>query len=305
MITSFVTGGAGFIGSHLVDLLVSKGHKVVIIDNLSSGSQLNVHKKAKLCVFDILDKNAMRALFAQHKPTYVFHLAANAKILECSDKPLETFDVNVVGTLRLLELSKEYKVRSFVYSSSSSVYGEVKEQSPITENQAVDPISMYGMQKLQAEQLVRLYAKLYKLPTVALRYFNVYGSSRQSTDGPYPNVFASFIKDMKTYGKVTIYGDGMQQRDFVHVNDVALANLLAARKAQKISGSTINIGTGKATNINTISYMLDFPAIYKEKRKEDPKFSLADNKLSKKLLGMSKYITLKDGIKLLKESYEK
>jgi len=302
--TSLVTGGAGFIGSHLVDHLIENGHKVVVLDNLSSGKKSNINPKAIFCKYDINDQ-IVRGIFATHKFDYVFHLAANAKIPECTEKPMETFETNVLGTLHLLQLSKEYQVKAFIYSSSSSIYGRVSLKRKIREVVPANPISMYGLEKYQAEQLVRIYAPIYGVPTISLRYFNVYGTSRQSADGPYANVFSAFIRDYKKYGKVSIFGDGWQERDFVHVYDVVQANLLAAQFAKKYSGEVINLGSGNAVSINTIASRLGFPVEYKEARKEDPLYSCAQTQHVEKLLGIKKFIPLEEGIDILLKSYEK
>lgn len=304
MVTSLVTGGLGFIGSHLVDLLIGKGHKVIVIDDLSNGTLDNLNKEAIPAITSILAPD-IEDIFKAHKISHIFHLAANARIPECTLNPVDTFKANVLGTLKLLELAKKYKVRSFVYSSSSSVYGTVGYTRPIIEiNVRPNPISMYGLQKYQAEQLVTMYASIYDVPTVSLRYFNVYGTKRQRADGAYPNVMSSFIRDYKKFGNVTIYGDGEQKRDFVHVYDVIEANWRASQNARKLTGAVVNVGTGTATSINEIAKIFGFPTRYENGRKEDPSYSCASTEYLKEILDMDNFVTLKQGIKLLKESYE-
>lgn len=307
--TVLVTGGAGFIGSHLVDALIELGYKVVVVDNLSNGKKAHVNSKAIGITMDIGNAK-VRALFAKYKPEYVFHLAANAKISDCTDRPVDTFKVNVLGTLYLLQLAREYEVKGFIYSSSSSVYGEVKVKEPINEETKTKPISIYGLEKLQAEQLVSICASVYKLPTISLRYFNVYGTSRQRPTGAYPNVFSAFIRDNKEKGKVTIYGDGKQERDFIHVYDVAQANIMAMellrRKHPCFYGEVFNIGTGETNSVKEIARELGIEKIqYKKARKGDPRYSCADVKKAKKVLGFRSGINLIEGIDILLKSYEK
>lgn len=295
-----VTGGAGFIGSHLVDSLVNNGYKVVVIDNLSNGKMQNVNQEADFYPLDIaIDKGKIRDLFKRFDFEYVFHLAAMARIPECLDKPVESFNVNVMGTLHLLELAREFG-SCLVFSSSSSVYGEVNQQVPINEETKLAPISMYGLHKLTAEQLVLMYAKFYGTKCSALRYFNVYGTARQSAEGAYPNVFSAFGRDSKR-GELTIYGDGEQARDYVHVFDVVRANLAFIDKPAW--GQVFNVGTGKTHTVNEVAGL--FPNAkpsYKPARVGDPRYSCADVSRASEVLGFRAETSFEEGARIYLES---
>lgn len=291
-----VTGGAGFIGSHIVDSLVEDGYEVVIVDKLTTGQQENINTGAEFFNISICDYK-VRELFEKYKFKYVFHLAAEARIQSCTDEPLKSHSTNVTGTLKLLELSRKHKVKGFIFSSSSAVYGDVETNFPIRETQSKNPVSIYGAQKLAAEHYVLLYNKFYNLPTVALRYFNVYGTARQNEKGPYPTVFVSFNKSLRDNGRITIYGDGEQQRDFIHVFDVVRANLMWLDKKDGW-GQAYNVGTNQATTINKIATYFTDNIDYKEARSGDPRYSCAN--MSK--LDFKAEISLEEGIKIFKKS---
>jgi UDP-glucose 4-epimerase len=242
-----VTGGAGFIGSHLVEALVKSKHDVTVFDNLSSGKQSNlasVKDKITFIKGDITDSSALKK--AVQKQEYVFHLAANASVPYSVEHPLETHEVNATGTLNVLLAAKEAKVKRVIYSSSAAVYGD-EPSLPKTENSPLRPQTPYASQKLAGEQYTIIFSKIYGIETVALRYFNVYGP-RQDPKSPYSGVITKFVTLLKSQQQPTIFGDGMQTRDFVYVSDVVQANLRAMTAANAV-GKVFNIATGVQVSI--------------------------------------------------------
>jgi len=236
-----VTGGAGFIGSHLVDALIERGFDVIVIDNLSTGKKENLNPKAKFYKADIRDLEKIKPLFK--KVSYVFHLAAQPRIQPSIINPAESHSNNVVGTLNVLIAARDAKVKKFIYSASSSAYGD-QEKLPLREDMSPRPKSPYSLFKLIGEQYCKLFTEIYDLPTVCLRYFNVYGP-RQSCEGAYATVIGIFLRQAKAGEPLTIVGDGNQTRDFTNVMDVVKANILAMESSRVGQGEVINIGTGK------------------------------------------------------------
>lgn len=278
-----VTGGAGFIGSNLVDSLVDEGHDVIVVDNLSTGKEENVNSKAELFVCDISLKDSITTMTEVMKGAdTVFHLAALARVQPSIENPHSFNQVNVNGTLHILTAAKEAGVRRVVYSASSSAYGDAT-IFPTPENHPTDPLSPYGLQKLIGEQYCRVFYHCYGLETVSLRYFNVFGE-RQSLDGAYKLVMGIFA-DQRLKGKpLTITGDGEQRRDFTYVGDVVKANILASSSSLVGQGESINIGNGDNRSVNEIADLIGGPKEYIEKRLE-PEQTLADNTKAKNLLG--------------------
>jgi len=294
-----VTGGAGFIGSHLVDELIKAGHEVSIVDNFSTGRNSNVNTRASLHSLDISgDRGKIKDLFKRERFNYVFHLAAMARIPECLDKPIKSFRVNVDSTLWLLQTTREWG-GAFIFSSSSAVYGETAEGAAIGEGHRLLPISLYGLHKLAAEQMTLMYHKFYGMKTVALRYFNVYGTRRQNPEGAYPNVVAAFDKGTAK-GEITIYGDGEQKRDYVHVLDVVKANALWIDR-DKGWGEAYNVGTGITTTVNEVADHFTANRKYEPAREGDPKWSCADNE-KLQLLGWQPSLRFKEGIEYYKQT---
>ena len=291
-----VTGGAGFIGSNLVDALVKKGLDVHIIDNLSGGKRENVNKKAKLHVLDIVDLPTIKPIFSG--AAYVFHLAALPRVQYSIEHPAETNKANVEGTLNVLIASHKAGVKRVIYSASSSVYGDQK-RMPLKESYPAHPKSPYGLHKYLGELYCRLWYDVYGLSTVSLRYFNVYGP-RNNPEGAYALVIAKFLK-LRTEGQpMTITGDGEQTRDFTHVRDVVRANLLAMKSRKVGKGEVINIGAGCNQSINRIAQLIGGPVVHIKPRFE-PRDTLADNSLAKKLLGWKPQIEIEEGIAELKK----
>ena len=244
--TVLVTGGAGFIGSHLVDRLLSLDHKVVVIDNLSTGKLKNLNPAATFHHLDITQPSVTE-VFTREQPDVVFHLAAQISVSESTKDPFHDSNVNVFGTLRLLEAARRCGIEKFIYSSTGgALYGE-PETDPCTEEHPILPVSPYGMSKYVAELYLDLYHRLYQINFTTLRYGNVYGPRQES--GGEAGVVAIFTQAMLEGKQPQIYGDGDQARDFVFVDDVVEANLLAMTKGD---GGAFNIGTGEKTSVNHI-----------------------------------------------------
>jgi len=292
-----VTGGAGFIGSHLVDELVkNSNHKILVLDNLSTGNINYVNKSADLIMIGLNDMEDLEAIFHDFKPDYVFHLAALPRIQPSIKDPIESHKVNVEGFLNILELSRKYKVKKFIYSASSSAYGD-QEKMPLREDMKPEPKNPYALQKYVGEQYCQLYSKLYGLPTVCLRYFNVYGK-RQSCEGAYATVIGVFLKQKAEGKKFTVVGNGIQKRDFTHVSDIVKANILAMNPRSAIKGEVINIGCGDNISINELADLIGGKKEYIPKRPGESKETLANNKLAKELLGWTPVVNIEEGIKL-------
>ena len=278
-----VTGGAGFIGSNLVDRLIGDGHKVVVIDDLSTGKEENINPKAKFYQYDIKQLSHWPIdIWKKHKYDIVFHTAAKARVQPSIEDPIEYHDVNVNGTLNMLKFCVDKGVKRFVYSSSSSVYGDTK-YTPTSENTTLNLMSPYALQKLIGEQYCKLFSKLYKLETVCLRYFSVYGE-RQPLEGAYSLVTGIFINQILNKKPLTINGDGKQRRDFTYVGDVVDANIRASESKTKFNGDIFNIGNGSNRSVNELAVMMvglpnhagAYPRIHRPPVIE-PEETLADN----------------------------
>ena len=248
---AIVTGGAGFIGSHLVDELIKQGVEVTILDNLSTGKKENINPKAEFIECDIFKDTYGDLIFLLNGADTVFHLAAKTTVQESIEKPSLYNNINVVGTLNLLEAAASMKVKRFIFSSSSSVYGNAK--VPTSENHPLNPMSPYALNKLIGEQYCKLYSEIYNIDTVCLRYFNVYGD-RMNNEG-YKLVFPIFKEQILNNKPLTINNNGEQRRDFIHVNDVVRANILVAKHSNNFNGDIYNVGNGKNYSINEIADM--------------------------------------------------
>ncbi|HAQ02950.1 TPA: hypothetical protein DEP30_04040 [Candidatus Nomurabacteria bacterium] len=292
-----VTGGAGFIGSHIVDMLVLDGHEVHIIDDMSAGKPENINPKATMHKLDIRDGEALLPIFAS--ATYVFHEAAVPQVQYSIEHPFITNDINVNGTLSVLEACRLNKVKRIIFASSCSVYGD-QDKLPIVEDMIPHPISPYALHKSIGEGYMKLYAQIYGLETVCLRYFNVYGP-RQSVDGSYPLVIARFLDLRKKGQKLIIVGSGENTRDYVNVADVARANILAMKGEKVGKGEVINIGTGYQASVNRIAELVGGEVEHIAPRLE-PKSLQAGISKAKELLGWEPSISLEEGIGELKES---
>ena len=298
-----VTGGAGFIGSNLVDKLIEEGHEVVVIDNLCTGKKENLNPNAKLVIADISQcrQNEIHTnvvIDAIKGSDAVFHLAALARVQPSIEDPVEFNKTNVDGTLNMLLITKEAGVKRFVYSASSSAYGNAT-KFPTPENHPTDPLSPYGLQKLIGEQYCKVFSHCYDLETVCLRYFNVFGE-RQSLSGAYCLVMGIFAQQRLDGKPMTIVGDGEQRRDFTYVGDVVRANILAAQSDKVGFGEVINIGNGDNRSVNQLAELIGGPKVYIEARLE-PEQTLANNNKAKRLLKWKPSVTLEEWIPKYKE----
>jgi UDP-glucose 4-epimerase len=291
-----VTGGAGFIGTHIVNTLIEEGAEVHIIDNLIAGKAENVNKKAILHNVDI--RNIKEIEPVMEGTSYVFHLAALPRVQFSIDHPLDTFEVNVHGMLNVLDAARRAKVMRVVYSASSSAYGD-QEKMPLVETMDAHPMSPYALHKYEGELMCRLYSDIYGLSTVSLRYFNVYGPGI-SPEGSYPLAIALFLKQRSENKPITVTGDGKQTRDFTHVRDVARANLLAATGDKVGKGEVINIGAGKNVSMLKVAELIGGEIEHIGARLE-PKNTLADNSRARELLGWIPSVSFEDGIAELKK----
>ena len=277
-----VTGGAGFIGSNLVDKLIDSGHEVIVIDNLSTGKKENINPNAKFYKKDITQMRRDSDFIMFKGVDVVFHTAALARVQPSIDDPVEFNKVNVDGTLQMLKASVDYGVKRFVYSASSSAYGNT-DKLPQKETDPTDPLSPYGVQKMVGEIYCTMFPKVYDIETVSLRYFNVYGE-RQSLEGAYCLVMGIFAQQRLNNKPMTINGDGEQRRDFTYVGDVVDANIRAATSDKVGNGEVINIGSCNNKSVNELADLIGGERIHREPVIE-PFATLADNTKAKELLG--------------------
>ena len=306
-----VTGGAGFIGSHIVDRCVADGHEVRVLDNLSSSTITNLeeHVRKRTIEFlkgDIRDQKAVKDSIRNIDA--VFHEAAQVSIPLSMNDPMYTDDVNVRGTLNLLAAASEEGVERFVYASSSSVYGDPA-RLPVTEDTPFQPLSPYAASKIAGEAYCLGFWKARGLPTVCLRYFNVFGP-RQGSSG-YASVIPAFIRSLLDGKPMNIFGDGSQTRDFVHVRDVVQANMLATSK-NVAAGVAYNVGSGKPVTVTELARVLGQIAggrspspLYLPPRSGDVKHSVADVTRAKEALGFRPGTDLKDDLETLFKSWER
>lgn len=244
-----VTGGAGFIGSYIADLLLEQGYEVIIIDNLSNGSIKNLDKEVKFYQEDINSKET-EVIIKNEKPDFLIHTAAQINVTKSIQNPVYDANINTLGTIRLLNYVKKYNIKKFIFSSSSAVYGKT-EDTGIKENHPIQPISFYGTSKYASELYIKLYNQLHKIPYTILRYANVFGP-RQTIDGE-GGVIAIFCNDFLNQRTPIIFGNGEQTRDFIYVKDVAKANLAAIEQGDN---ETFNIGTNHKTSIKELFLLL-------------------------------------------------
>ncbi len=277
-----VTGGAGFIGSNLVDELIKNGHDIHIIDNFSSGKKENCNSKAEVHYLDISkSKNLKKISEVLNGCDTVFHCAASARVQPSIADPINYEKNNTIGLINTLKTAVDLNVRRFIYSASSSAYGPT-DQLPSYENDSINPISPYASQKYYGEITCRMFSEVYNIETVSLRYFNVFGE-RQNLGGAYATVIGIFLNQLSKKIPLTVNGDGKQRRDFTYVGDVVNANILACNSPNVGKGEIINIGSGKNISIHAVAKMLSNSIEFKKALKE-PFANLASIEKAKKLL---------------------
>ena len=293
-----VTGGAGFIGSHLADSLIALDFEVVVIDNLSVGRKINIEHLIENSKFtfvneDICNFDKIETFF--NNTDWVFHLAALADIVPSIESPTEYFKSNVNGTFNVLQACRKYQVKKIIYAGSSSCYG-IPDKYPTKETAAIRPQYPYALTKNMAEQLVMHWSQLYNLDAISLRFFNVYGP-RARTSGTYGAVFGVFLAQKLANKPYTVVGDGSQTRDFTFVSDVVNALVTAAEI--DLSGEIINIGSNNTYSINRLVELLKGEKIYIPKRPGEPDCTWADISKANQLLKWEPKISLETGVKIL------
>ena len=298
---SLVTGGAGFIGSHVADALVKRGDRVCVLDDFSTGllSNLNdVRRDIEIVRATICDRGTIRK--AMKKVDYVFHLAANRAVVRSVEDPCDTNDVNVTGTLNVLVAARDAGVRRVIFSSSAAVYGDAK-KFPSSEKDPLIPASPYAVSKLVGEHYCQLFTKLYGLETVSLRYFNIFGP-RQNPESKYSMVIPMFIYSLVSNKRPEVHWDGRQSRDFIYVDDVVHGNLLA-RSVGRASGEIFNIGSGEECSVLNLlaglKKILKKPSItprFAPKREGDVRRTFADIIKAKRILGFKVQIRFHEGL---------
>lgn len=306
-----VTGGAGFIGSHLVDWLINKGYEVIVLDNFRSGKMENISRHLKndhfrLVIGDVRDKKTLRS--ALNGVDAILHLAALISVEESLKNPAETHEVNVIGTLNLLQEAVRGNVKKFVYASSTAVYGEAN-SLPLREDCPLKPISPYASSKAASECYCTAFHRSYGLGTVILRYFNVYGPRQEHN--PYGGVIPRFINNALTGRPLVVFGNGEQTRDFIYIDDVVRATILALESSDSV-GETFNICVGKRTTINNLVRLIkrvtgkkNLQKIYDKPRKGDIRDNYGDPSKAEETLGFKAKINLEEGLKRYLKSVQK
>jgi UDP-glucose 4-epimerase len=293
-VRAVVTGGAGFIGSHIVDVLVGRGDDVVVLDNLSHGKRENVNADADLAVADIRDEEAVNEVFGEARPDACLHLAAQADVRVSVERPDYDGEVNVLGTIRLLEASRAHGTRMVFSSTGGAIYGECEE--PATEAKAREPLSQYGTSKLAGEEYLATYNRLYGTEHTALRYGNVYGP-RQDPHGE-AGVVAIFLGRLARGETPHIFGDGSQERDYVYVGDVAAATIAALERPAGV----FNVGTGVATSVLELFEVCrraagaEIEPVFDPPRLGELQRSVLDPSLARRELGFEAGTSFDDGI---------
>lgn len=292
---TLITGGAGFIGSHLAELLISRGHEVTVVDSLLSGRMRNLQTVAdnprfRFVQADIRDVPAMAPLF--EGVDWVFHLAGLADIVPSIEMPEQYYSTNVTGTFNVLECARNAGVKRFLYAASSSSYG-IPDVYPTPESTPINAQYPYALTKYMGEELVLHWASVYKLPAISLRLFNVFGT-RSRTSGAYGAVFGVFLAQKLNGRKFTVVGDGMQTRDFTYVTDVADAFLTAAES--NVAGEAMNVGSGNTYSVNRLVELLGGEVEYIPKRPGEPDCTFGDVGKIRNLLGWQAKVSFEEGV---------
>jgi UDP-glucose 4-epimerase len=293
---ALVTGGCGFIGSHLSEMLLAEGHEVIIIDNLACGrienlSSFRDNNNYKYYNLDIRDRASIEPLFADID--WVFHMAGLADIVPSIEHPDDYYTTNVTGTLNVLQSALKARVKRVVYAASSSSYG-IPESFPTSEESMINPQYPYALTKYMGEELVLHWSRIYKLSAISLRLFNVYGP-RSRTTGAYGAVFGVFLAQKLAGKPYTVVGDGQQTRDFTYVTDVAAAFIAAA--ISDVAGEAINVGSGNHYSVNYLVSLLGGPVVHIPKRPAEPDCTFADTKKIKQLLNWKSTVSLEEGVR--------
>jgi len=295
-----VTGGAGFIGSHLVDKLIAQGHIVIVVDNFSTGRIENLEHIAEnpnltIVKADIRDVALIDELFIG--VNWVFHLAALADIVPSIEIPREYYDVNVTGTLNVVQAAKKANVNRFIYAASSSCYG-IPEKYPTAEDSLISPQYPYALTKYMGEEIARHWGLVYNLPTISLRLFNVFGP-RSRTSGTYGAVFGVFLAQRLAGVPYTVVGDGTQTRDFTYVEDVA--NAFVAAAGSNVVNEAMNVGSGGTYSVNALIDFLQGDKVFLPKRPGEPHCTFADTSKIRGILGWEPNFSFQAGVKKVLE----
>ncbi len=301
MIKYIVTGGAGFIGSHIVEHLVKQNKKIVVLDNLSTGRIENLKefkKNIKFIKCDISKKGKWIKEFSGK--CLVLHFAALADVVPSIQKPKKYFDANVNGTINILEACKKAKILKFIYSASSSCYG-IPKKYPTNENEKIDPQYPYALTKKLGEDLIIHWSKIYKFPYISVRLFNVYGT-RSRTSGTYGAMFGVFLAQKIAKKPYTIVGSGKQTRDFTYVKDVVDVIMILCKS--KLVNEIFNIGSGQTVSVNKIVKILGGKKVFIKKRPGEPDCTFADISKIRKKMGWKPKINIEKGIKILIKNIE-
>ncbi len=300
---SLVTGGCGFIGSHIVDKLLSEGHKVIVLDNFSTGRKSNLDHQinnSNLEIFDedIRDKNSIEKYFVD--VDYVYHIAALADIVPSIQNPEEYYSTNVLGTFNVVQCARKANVKKLVYAASSSCYG-IPDTYPTVESSDIRPQYPYALTKYIGEETVMHWGQVYNLPVVSLRLFNVYGV-RSRTNSTYGAVFGVFLAQKLANVPYTVVGDGTQSRDFIYVTDVANAFYTAC--ISDVKGEIMNVGNGKVETVNRIVELLGGEVSYIPKRPGEPDITFADTTKITSLLDWKPKVSFEEGIEKIIENID-
>jgi UDP-glucose 4-epimerase len=310
--TILVTGCAGFIGSNFVKQFKKNfpKTKIVGLDDFSTGRPDALDSSIIFYEGSILDGQLLTKIFSKHQPEYVFHFAALARVFYSVEHPRETSEVNIIGSLTLLEVAKDHQVKRFIFSSSCAVYGDAKKLPTKESENFPDPQSPYASQKLAIESFCKIFSSLFNLDTVCLRYFNVFGPG-QYGDSAYSTVVSAWLESIFSKNETAfLEGDGQQSRDFCYVDDVISANILAMKSKNNFKGQTINIAQGQRTTVNEIKMLIEkhtgqkLNLAKRPARIGDVRHTQANISLAKKLLGYSPQVNYEEGLKLTIEWFK-